>query len=398
MTDRLPWECVETLPHSDVDMLAGWDAAVAAANDHAARAHALVGRALASYWAVQPEVISDDWDTWRERRRADVAEAERLARRAADPDLLAECLLGRLYALWGPDDLGTRAPVIAELEALRPSIQDEELRLRVLEWRVLEHLDRGELAEAKDHIEAFARESAGTELVLLRRREELWRGNVAMLEGDVDGALQLNQDAISSTADTAGSPFSFQNVAVTLAIERFLRRGLDDVIEPIRSIRASSPRVAVNWDTALAFALSEVGRLEEAAAVFETVAADDFSPVRRDLNWLVVMHLLGLVALHLDDEPRIRQLLRHLLPFADLDATHGSGYASYGPVGRVVARLEGRCGDAAGGAARLERVLATRFAGPWTSLARLDLADVLRQDEPVSALRHAEQAAAELAT
>src|SRR3546814_1715779 len=87
-----------------------------------------------------------------------------------------------------------------------------------------------------------------TELVLLRRREELWRGNVAMLEGDVDGALQLNQDAISSTADTAGSPFSFQNVAVTLAIERFLRRGLDDVIEPIRSIRASSPRVAVNCD------------------------------------------------------------------------------------------------------------------------------------------------------
>src|SRR3546814_10913865 len=44
------------------------------------------------------------------------------------------------------------------------------------------------------------------------------------------------------------------------------------------------------------------------------------------------------------------------------------------------------------------RVLATRFVGPWTSLARLDLADVLRQDEPVSALRHAEQAAAELAT
>src|SRR3546814_15497296 len=73
LTDRLPWECVETLPHSDVDMLAGWDAAVAAANDHAARAHALVGRALASYWAVQPQVIRDDWDTWHEHRVADVA-------------------------------------------------------------------------------------------------------------------------------------------------------------------------------------------------------------------------------------------------------------------------------------------------------------------------------------
>src|SRR3546814_5451317 len=38
---------------------------------------------------------------------------------------------------------------------------------------------------------------------------------------------------------------------------------------------------------------------------------------------------------------------------------------------------------------------------PYATLvrsARLDLADVLRQDEPVSARRHAEQAAAELAT
>src|SRR3546814_14056638 len=111
-------------------MLAGWEAAVAAANDHAARAHALVGRTLASYWAVQPEVISDDWDTWRERRRADVAAAERLARRAADPDLLAECTLGSRYAPWGPDALGPRAPGIAELAALRASHQDGALGRR----------------------------------------------------------------------------------------------------------------------------------------------------------------------------------------------------------------------------------------------------------------------------
>src|SRR3546814_17159744 len=173
-------------------MLAGWEAAVAAANDHAARAHALVGRALASYWAVQPEVISDDWDTWRERRRADVAEAERLARRAADPDLLAECLLGRLYALWGPDDLGTRAPVIAELEALRPSIQDEELRLRVLEWRVLEDPDPGQLAEAKDPIEACARESAGTEPVPPPCPDGPWAGHVGTPEGGVRRARHTN--------------------------------------------------------------------------------------------------------------------------------------------------------------------------------------------------------------
>ncbi len=44
-----------------------------------------------------------------------------------------------------------------------------------------------------------------------------------MLEGRIDEAVKMNTGAISSTSDTAGSPFSFQNVAITVAIERYLR-------------------------------------------------------------------------------------------------------------------------------------------------------------------------------
>ena len=46
----------------------------------------------------------------------------------------------------------------------------------------------------------------------------LWRGNLAMLTGDIDYAISVNQQAISATAGTAGSPFSFQNVAIVTAI------------------------------------------------------------------------------------------------------------------------------------------------------------------------------------
>jgi len=259
--DRLPWEVVETFPSTDSTLIAEWETRLASATSAADRARALVGRALALYWAAAVGVVEDSWADLARRRAEDVSEALRMARLDPSPDLLAEALLGMLYACWGPDQLGEREAMVEELASLRAEVVDEELRLRILEWIVLGHLDSGDLDSARIYIEEFATESADTELVLFRRREILWRANVAMLVGRVDESLQANQDIISATANTAGSPFSFQNVAITLAIERFLRRGLADVVDSLRSIRASSPRVASNWDVGLMFALSEAGRL-----------------------------------------------------------------------------------------------------------------------------------------
>ena len=224
----------------------------------------MIGRGLSLYWATQEGVIDEPWIDVAVRRSADLDRALGLARPLGDADLLAEALLGVLYGTWGPDGLLDRDPIIAELSLQRFEVTDEEVRLRIIEWEVLQHLDRGELDAARSAIDDFARTAADTELVLFRRREVLWRGCLAMLDGELDEALRINQDAISSTANVAGSPFSFQNVAITLAIERYLRRGLGDTVDAIRSIRASSPRVGANWDTGLAFALSEIGELDEA--------------------------------------------------------------------------------------------------------------------------------------
>ena len=392
---RLPWEVVETFPSTDAELLATWERHVAESRLPASRCRALVGRALARYWAVQEGVVDAPWEELAAARAHDLAEAIDLAG-DGPPDLRAEALLGALYGRWGPDHVPERPALVAELATLRPHVADEELRLRALEWVVLDRLDVGDLDGAETEIERFASEAAGTDLVLFRRREVLWRGNVAMLRGRVDESLRINQEAISTTADVAGSPFSFQNVAITVAIERFWRRGLGDVIDALRSIRASSPRVGANWDTGLAFALSESGQLDEARDLFEGLATDGFAAVRRDLNWLVTTQLLGLIALTLDDRPRCEQLGAMLAPFAHLDATHGSGYASYGPVGRVVGALAARSGRPDEAEATFAAVLATRPPGPWTSLTRLDRARARRAHDPVGALDDATAAAAEL--
>lgn len=391
MGEPLPWDVVETLPSSDPDLVATWSAAVAVAVGTEDRVRSLVGRSLSSYWAVQEGVTDRSWAEVTAQRHADTDEALRLARAAGTPDLVAIALLGSSYARWGPDHAEVRQQFRADLAQLRPTISDPDLELRARELDVVACLDMGDLEGARRAAAEYA-VAAGPGHRFARRRVELWAANLAMTDGQIEEAVALNQQAVAATANEAGSPFSFQNVAITLAIERFFHRGLDDLIDAIRSIRASSDRVGANWDTGLAFALAEAGQLDEARDLFERVAPDGFARVHRDLNWLVTMVLLGLVAVRLDDRSRAADLAERLAPWADRDAIHGAGYASYGPVGRVVGQLLAHSGQAEAGRATLDRVLATRPAGPWTALARLDRAIAGRTEDPRQARQDAETA------
>ncbi|MFV0316451.1 MAG: hypothetical protein ACK5O2_05745 [Microthrixaceae bacterium] len=369
----LPWDIVETFPSTGRDLIDRWNHEVQrAVQGGSAKAVVTshVGCALALYWAV-PKGLESDAGANIQHRRDLVGAAGDAAMTSGEPDLIATALLGRLHALWGPEEVLGRPEVLGDLDDLVPSLQDRTLALRVQQWQVLSYFDAGDLQSARAGVTSFAQEVASSGLSEFARREELWRANLAMLEGRIDEAVKVNTDAISSTSQTAGSPFSFQNVAVTVSIERYLRRQMGDVIDSIRSIRASSPRVAANWDVALAFALAESGELEAAGELFEALADESFQALPRDLNWLVTMQLVALVAVHLGDTSRSREILGMLEPYADLDATHGSGYASYGPVGRICGLLASTVGDPAAAAGYFDAVLTTREPGPWTSLTRL---------------------------
>ena len=394
--DGPPWEIVETFPSTDATLIARWNEAASTAVTDAQLVRSHVGRALAMYWATQAGVVDRPAAEVRAARIADVDTAIAIARRTGSADLLATGLLGWLFATWGPDHLADRRRHLDELVGIANAVQDHELQLRIIEWQVIDHLDHGELDAVELLVARFAAHDTASAMAVFRRREVLWQGCLAMLAGRVDESVRINQEAISSSADIAGSPFSFQNVAITWAIERFLRCGLDDVVDSIRSILASSPRVAANWETGLVFALSECGQLEEARREFDRLAHDRFAAVPRDLNWLVTMHLLGLVAITLDDRDRGIVLLDVLRPFAQLDATHGSGYASYGPVGRVVGTLAARWGDREEAERCFEHVLSTRRPGPWTALTRYDRARSTHLDRPRRAIDDAAQAAREL--
>lgn len=394
--ERLPWEIVETVPTSSPELIDRWQRRLDEAASPSERVRAAVGYSLSTYWAAQLEATSRTWAELADERGAMTLEALDVASAQDDPDLRATAILGRLYGCWGPDQMAERSDLIARLTDELDRVTDPELRLRSREWIVLDHFDHGDLESVRVAIASFRAEPAAPSLPLFRRRELLWYANLAMLEGAIDRAVELNQQTISETAGLAGSPLSFQNAAITVAIERYLRRGLADVIETIASIRSSSPRVGANWDTGLAFALAESERLDEAREVFEDLAVEDFMAIPRDLNWLATMQLIALVAIRLEDVSRCERLLEMLTPFVHLDATHGSGYASYGPVGRVVGSLAAQCGRLDEARDHFDQVLTTRAPGPWTSLTRLDYARSHAREQPGRAFELARQSEGEL--
>ncbi|MEZ5239015.1 MAG: hypothetical protein R2716_08690 [Microthrixaceae bacterium] len=179
MRETLPWEIVETFPSTDAALIEHWRDRCTSATGTAQRVRASIGAALSLYWAVQLG-LGDPPANLAERREL-VSGAEELALRAGDPELIATALLGRLYALWGPDHRFERTELLGRLASLAPEVEEPELRLRIIEWEVLECFDTGDLDGARAGAARFTDLARGTASRLRARRVELWRANLAML-------------------------------------------------------------------------------------------------------------------------------------------------------------------------------------------------------------------------
>jgi hypothetical protein len=71
------------------------------------------------------------------------------------------------------------------------------------------------------------------------------------------------------------------------------------------------------WRSGLAYIYRELGRAEEARKQLEVLAADDFSTIPRDGNWMVAMAILSLVCHLVDDKERAAVLYDLLSPFEE---------------------------------------------------------------------------------
>ena len=335
-----------TIGPSDPELVALLEEGLAGLDDADAALRArLLGRlAIELYYANRP--------------RADELSREAIAaaRASGDDGALAAALNARRVAVWDIDHVDERLAVATEMVEVADRAGDREVALQGRNWRVLDLMEQGRMDEVRHEIDVYAREADALGLPHHRWYVPLWRAALALLAGDYEGARRLGDEArvLGRLAEDANADLfvRIQDVQIQIDQQRFHETEREEVL---RGAAASAAPWA--WTSWLAWADAMTGRREEAQAVVDELAADDFAAVVLDANWHAVMDLCEAVVV-LGDRARAERLLEMLAPYSGLIGVVARAVACYGPLDYALGRLAAALGDAERAEAYFSRAVA----------------------------------------
>ncbi len=273
----------------------------------------------------------------RAEMRALATEATELAEQSGAPEALAMAAAARRRAYWNPAYLEQRLADSTALLTWAREAGDLELELQGHAWLVVDLLEHGYWGAVDAQIEAF---NAGAERLrqpLYLWNAALWRAMRALLDGRLDDADRLASEALAIGAHgervTAPQYYAVQLLAIRQEQDRMSE------LEPAAREMVSTNPHRPAWRSALATLLIETGRLEEARAEFEVIAAHGFEDIPQDGDWLTAVTLLADCCAGLEDRDRADQLYEMLLPYREVTAVVGLATVCLGSTARYVGRL-----------------------------------------------------------
>jgi hypothetical protein len=156
---------------------------------------------------------------------------------------------------------------------------------------------------------------------------------------------------------------------------------LGDLVSHLEGLVADVGPLA-GWRSALAWALVQAGRADDALAELGDLRRDGFAAIPRDANFLPALAMLAHVAGELHDADLAAELEPLLRPYTDYWVVLGPGAATLGPVAYSVGLLNLLCGQA-DKAARYLVVAAQKCelmgARPYLARSQAALAEALRR-------------------
>ncbi|MDP1849982.1 MAG: AAA family ATPase [Solirubrobacteraceae bacterium] len=288
------------------------------------------------------------WSDAVDRRAALAGEALEMARRLGDAPTLAIALSAAQLATTGPDVNEQGLAWLDELFAITARTGETVMSLAARSRHVDLLLELDDIDAADLAIETLARLARESRDPRANAFVPLHRARRAAMEGRLDDAQRI-LDEVAAVADGLTDSTVPITVASQTLLLTSLRHGPGEIAEGVRHYAAGSPAMPV-WRAALAAALADLGRREEAILEFERLAADDFAPLPRDNLWLAAMALLSEAALSLELPDHAMALYRKLEPFAGRNVVLPT-VGFLGPVELwlgVLAGVAGRDADALG--------------------------------------------------
>ncbi len=253
----------------------------------------------------------------RERREKLSREAVELARRSGNPAALAAALEGRAVAIIAPDTVDECLAVANELQEVAEQIGDAERMVQAHMDRCIAQLQVGNVSRAKSDLDAANRIADE-----LKQPAQQWaiRGVEAML-ALATGRFREGEGLVAQTfalGERAQPEMAIPVHRLQLYTLCDFRGTLEKVEPAISDLVREYPERPVFRCVAIHLQ-ARLRRLPEAERALAKLAADDFSALPFDQEWLLGMSLLAEASALLRETDSASVLYRLLVPWAALN-------------------------------------------------------------------------------
>jgi len=271
--------------------------------DSPERAELLANLGLELVWVADPV-----------RRNQCSDEATAIARRAADPGLLARVLLPRFYTIWSPATLPERLAITAELLDLADHLEDQVLRFQAAWLRFRASIETGDGSEARRCQEITADLADD-----LRRPLFRWLSGWAAAGRDsLDGRTDDAYAQVMQTRDLGRSLGLRDSETVSITQRTAIMVTGKEVAAVTDDLAAHVARSDyANFKAFLALAQLRDGDAASAWATLAPLAADGFSAMNRDVSWAAGLACASAAVAELQQTEAAECLARLLEPYAD---------------------------------------------------------------------------------
>lgn len=340
------------------------------ADDHPLKVNTLAGLAKALGATGVPQRATDY-----------ALQAVAMARRLDNPDLLADGLVGALFAFQGPEHAERRFAYATELLGLADAAKVQKVwtcQRYGLWWRMYSFLELGDMPAMDAEIDTWNRfteirqELFGISLMIgVRAMRALMRGHFS------------DSESLAQQASAIGQRLQTENAAGIFALQMFtLRReqGRLKELEPVVRYFVQQNTAAASWRPGLALIYSELGLTREAREQFEHLAQHDFADLPHDALWMASMTYLADVCTFLEDRPRAARLYQLLVPHARLTVVVGNATCCYGALSRYLGALATTLEHWDEAAQHFEDAMAMNArmeAPPWVAHTKYQYAEML---------------------
>ena len=313
----------------------------------------------------------------RDRRERLSAEAVEVARSLGDSKTLTYALDGRMSAHIGPDRLDETLEVVDELHRLAEASGDDERLMSARFFRFLIFLTRCETRDAEVELAAVTSTAQRLQQPAQLCQTTASAAMLALARGDFGRGRQLAEEAFRhgehSSPEIAICARQLHAYALGIA-----RGELEELGAPMRAMAERFPerpffRCVVVYLQAL---------LADADAIrgFEELAADDFSNIPLDTEWLYAISLLAETSVLLHHVEHATRLAHLLEPYAELNVANvpegvrGSMWRYLGQLAAVTEHWE----DAAHHFSRAIDINMGMGFRPWVAATQEDYGRMLR--------------------